>query len=95
MVGGGFVTFKEGDTSRTLGKHRRPNDAYWPDAKPTMHIGLTANTYTHLAMAKSWAPFSIFSHVVCSWLAVCVIKVVMSLSTFAVDQLHSPNLILR
>ena len=65
------------------------------DAKPTMHIGLTANTYTHLAMAKLWAPFSIFSHAVCSWLDACVTKDVMSWSTFAVDQFHSPNLIWR
>ena len=33
VVGSGFVTFKEGDTSRRRGKHRRPNDAYWPRCK--------------------------------------------------------------
>ena len=33
VVGSGFVTFKEGDTSRRRGKPRRPNDAYWPRCK--------------------------------------------------------------
>ena len=53
-------------------------------ATPTMHIGPTANIYTLLAKAKSWAPFSTFSHAECSWLAACVTEDVMSWSTFAV-----------
>ena len=62
-----------------------------PAAKPTMRIVPTANTYTHLAMVKSWVPFLIFSHAACSWLAACVTTVVMSWSTFAKVGPHSPN----